>query len=372
MHVMQKSEVLQFVANRRELLDGAGQSNPFVSSAWLLHFIEQITPADAIFVVAESAIGGESVMLLHGNPTTAYRLASVANYYSSLYSPIITSAVDSHAAVEQIAGEVTAARPRKSILDLSPLCDDGNTRVLRDALAEHGWYPRQYFCFGNWYLPTSNLSFDAYMERRPSQLRSTWLRKSKKFRTEGHGTLELITDVNDVERALKAFQTIYSKSWKKPEPYADFVPQWARVSARNGWLRMGIARLGDMPIAAQFWFTRHGRAHIFKLAYDDEYSRWSAGTLLTAFMIQHSLETDKVDEIDYLTGDDDYKKSWMTERRERVGIRACNLSTARGLLAAAREASGRLRNHLSNAGYRTHTSVSEDGVETGSVVTPGS
>ncbi len=42
-------------------------------------------------------------------------------------------------------------------------------------------------------------------------------------------------------------------------------------------------------------------------------------------------------EIDYLTGDDAYKSAWMSHRRERIGVLACNLRSARGLLAAARE-----------------------------------
>jgi len=41
-----------------------------------------------------------------------------------------------------------------------------------------------------------------------------------------------------------------------------------------------------------------------------------------------------VHEIDYLTGDDTYKKDWMSHRRERWGIIAFNPRTPRGLLGA--------------------------------------
>ena len=82
------------------------------------------------------------------------------------------------------------------------------------------------------------------------------------------------------------------------------------------------------------------RTYIFKLAYDEEYAKWSAGTVLTAHLMRHSLEQDRVIEIDYLTGDDAYKKSWMTARRERVGLIAGNPRSARGLLIGAREFAG--------------------------------
>ena len=45
-------------------------------------------------------------------------------------------------------------------------------------------------------------------------------------------------------------------------------------------------------------------------------------------------DVDRVSEVDYLTGDDPYKKDWMSDRRERWGIVAFNVRTVRGTLAA--------------------------------------
>src|SRR5687767_13722369 len=136
---------------------------------------------------------------------------------------------------------------------------------------------------------------------------------------------------------MDAYEKVFAKSWKKPEPYGSFVRQWALICARNNWLRLGVAWLGDLPIAAQFWFTMHGRASIFKLAYDEEYSQLSAGTVLSAHMFSHALDVDRVLEIDYLTGDDAYKQSWMTQRRQRSGILACNTMTLCGLHTVAQD-----------------------------------
>ena len=142
---------------------------------------------------------------------------------------------------------------------------------------------------------------------------------------------------------MQAYRTVYEKSWKVPEPYPEFVGEWAAICAENGWLRMGIAWVDDTPIAAQFWFTRNRRAYIFKLAYDEAHAKWSAGTVLSAFLFEHSLDVDRVVEIDYLTGDDAYKRSWMNQRRERVGIIACNPRTWHGLVRGGYEWAGALR-----------------------------
>jgi hypothetical protein len=58
-------------------------------------------------------------------------------------------------------------------------------------------------------------------------------------------------------------------------------------------------------------------------------------------MIQHVLDVDHVDEIDFGRGDDPFKQLWMSERREHWGLLAFNPSTPLGLLAAARHLGGR-------------------------------
>lgn len=348
MLVMDKDEVLQFVRDRQSSFDATGDINPFASSDWMLHFIEQIAERNWSFIVAANSPDDDTFMLLH-RASPGHGMSAVANYYSSLYSPIIGTRDPSAEVLNEIICDLSRGRPRPSTVDLAPLDDPGHrVRALREAFASNGWYAKQYFCFGNWYLPTEGLSYADYIAARTSQVQNTLARKSRKFDGK-KARIDIATTPDQVEIALEAFASVYAKSWKKPEPYPEFVPGWARICARNGWLRLGVAWLDDVPIAAQFWFTKNRRAYIFKLAYDEEYSKWSAGTVLTAFMIKHSLEQDGVIEIDYLTGDDAYKKAWMSERRERVGIRACNLRSSRGLLNAAFEKAGDFRRQWSNS-----------------------
>ena len=53
------------------------------------------------------------------------------------------------------------------------------------------------------------------------------------------------------------------------------------------------------------------------------------------FSMRLKLKGDQVAEVDYLTGDDAYKRDWMSASRERCGIIAFNLRSPRGLAAAA-------------------------------------
>jgi CelD/BcsL family acetyltransferase involved in cellulose biosynthesis len=348
MKLFNKDQAIEFIQQRAELLDSAATQsmNPFACSAWVLHFIEQIAEDSWTFIVPESAAHGQGLMLLYSENRMLHRCTALSNYYSSLYSPLVSTTSNRKGAIGELVHQLITSRRRCAVINFNPLDGDAvDTKVLASVFSDQRWYVKRYFCFGNWYLPCEDLIFDEYMKQRDSKLFNTWSRKSKKFNSANGARVEIVAP-SRVEAGMDAYDCVYAQSWKKPEPYPNFVRGWARICARNGWLRLGLAFVEDVPIAAQFWFTIAGHAYIFKLAYDEKYSKWSAGTVLTAHMIKHALEVDRVVEIDYLTGDDAYKQSWMTKRRERVGLLLCNPRTLRGLARAAAEFSGEVRQRL--------------------------
>jgi hypothetical protein len=91
MNLLNKPQALEYVRERLDLFNHAETSNPFAGAAWTLHFIEQVAEDSWTFVIPEDRVGGLSLMLLYTEPTTSYRLSAVANYYASLYSPLISS-----------------------------------------------------------------------------------------------------------------------------------------------------------------------------------------------------------------------------------------------------------------------------------------
>lgn len=260
------------------------------------------------------------------------RLAALGNFYTATFAPQLHAAADMSGLLRDM---MTAERAYS--LDLQPLAPEDLRYVPMRAAAEAaGLVCFDYFCFGNWYLPARGLRYDTYLAGRPGTLRSTLKRKGKKFVAAG-GTLEVVTGGPALDAAMAAYQQVYDASWKRAEPFPDFMPGFLRLCAARGWLRLGVARLNATPIAAQVWVVREGHAAIYKLAYDDTQAQWSAGSLLTAALMQRVLDEEQVDEVDYLIGDDAYKRDWMTHRRERRGLRAYDPRRLRGLTAAIGE-----------------------------------
>lgn len=269
---------------------------------------------------------------------------SLSNYYTALYAPVLAE----HVTAGDLALLVTAMRRLHGSLGslrFTPMDPQSNNyRILREALMLAWMAPFDFFCFGNWFMKADD-NWPLYLQSRSGMLRSTIKRMGKKFSADG-GTLELVQGGAELERGLSAYERVYAASWKTAEPFLDFMPGLMRACAERGWLRLGVAWLKDEPVAAQLWIVAGRKADIYKLAYHEAYKAYAPGTLLTAMLMQHVMEQDRVTEVDYLIGDDPYKESWMSNRRERWGLIAYNPRTIPGLLGLTRELVGRAVKHL--------------------------
>lgn len=278
-------------------------------------------------------------------------IEALSNFYTSLFSPLKADDADSVSLkhlLARAAQDLTGAHSMR----FAPM--DPNSREfheLHDHLLNIGWVPFRFFCFGNWYLRIEK-DWANYLRHRSANLRSRIKRKTRRFMVEG-GTLEVVVEPDRVADAIAAFQEVYSASWKIPEPYPEFIPALIRHLAELGALRMGIAWLGGCPIAAQLWILTGNKASIYKVAYHEAYAAYSPGTVLTAHLLQHVIDHDKVVEVDFLIGDDEYKKMWMSNRRERWGIVAYNPRRPLGFAMIAVETFAHMMGSVRNR-FRRH------------------
>jgi len=277
-------------------------------------------------------------------------ISSLSNYYSSLYSGLCWSADGADAALAlpspldclALCQGLRQLAPQCPVINLQPLDPDSVFfSRMRTSLSQAGYWVDSYFCFGNWYLEVAGRSFADYYAALPSALRHSIERGQRRLTHQGAWHIQIQQDADEaLAVATSAFVQVYAQSWKSPEPNAQFVPELIKLAAAQGWLRLGVLALGAQPVAAQLWLVKGGKAHIFKLAYVAGFERFSAGSVLTGAMMRHVLEVDQVQEVDYLTGDDAYKRDWMSQRRERHGLVAFAPTTVQGVWLAARHFSG--------------------------------
>ena len=315
-----------------------------LSLPWFANFLATtLGPQERLRVyVADDGEGRVAIlpMCYDEGASRPRKMRSLANFYTALYAPITSCG-----AGEELLGHALAPlrsdSPQWDEIDFSPLStEDGTFNALFNALRNLGLLPFKYFCFGKWYLLVDGRSYAEYYEGLPSRLRNTVKRKSKQFFTDSGARLDIITGGDQIESGIADYNKVYATSWKVEEPFPGFIPGLIRASAKQGWLRLGIAYVRGEPVAAQIWIVAHGRAAIFKLAYDEKFAPYSVGSVLSAHLMRHVLDVDKVREVDYLIGDDAYKRDWMSRRRERWGIVAYNPRTLLGLAGALKQTLG--------------------------------
>lgn len=308
-------------------------TNPQFGIDWLSNLsAHALDPGDRALILVARRGERDLValpILLKKKGRTAMALST---FYTSIYRPLIRSeepvplltALFRHLAREERATEL--------ILMPMDLDEEGAEQLTR-AQRSAGWRGiHRYFCFGNWVHDIHRQDYQQYLASRPSRLRNTIRRRAQKFSPGEPGELRVIAGSARLEEAIEDFNTVYANSWKVDEPYPEFIPSLVRLAATRGWLRLGVASYNNIPVASQIWLVHNGTAYIYKLAYDENYKSLSPGTVLTAFMFEHVMGTDHVTRIDYLSGDDVYKRDWMSTRYERHGTAAFNPGTLRGCI----------------------------------------
>ena len=327
----------------RQALATAELSNMEQGLDWLSNLIDTVfqSPGEVFFYALYSGSTLQAlipVRLVKQRHTS--HIESLGNFYTSLYQPFISPDLSSDS-LGFLFRKIIEEHPAVSSIRFSPM--DVNRReykLLLSAAKSSGFIGCSFFCFGNWYLLVKD-TWSVYLAERSGQVKSTIKRKSKEFQRAG-GVIELILGGEQLEYAIESYCSVYMASWKVPEPYPKFIPGLIRMLSRKGWLRLGVASINGQAVAAQIWIVAHGKASIFKLAYHEEFKHYSAGTLLTAKLMERVIDIDCVKEVDYLIGDDPYKTTWMNQRRERWGIIAYNLKTIPGLVGCGRQLIGKL------------------------------
>lgn len=312
------------------------ESDFFCSPAWfhLLHESGFDSSAEIrLYVVSEQNTGNNLAIPMYTNGEAGAGLAAFSNYYGSMFAPVGDGAFMT-GRWQTLARFWRDQRPRWPFIRLAPLAAPSTFYDnLQLALRDTGYWVDNYFCFGNWYLELAGRDFAEYYAGLPSILRNTVKRARKRLDKTGPWRIEIHDRPGTTtERGIEHFQQVYARSWKQPEPFPEFIPTLCRTAAEHGWLRLGVLTMDATPVAAQIWIVKDGRALIYKLAYDEQFRALSAGSVLSATLFEHAIDVDRAIEIDYLTGDDAYKRDWMSHRRERRGIVAFDPLTLRGLV----------------------------------------
>jgi hypothetical protein len=241
--------------------------------------------------------------------------AGLSNWYNFHWRPIFSGNYSEVTRLALLREAALKVQEQASRLTLAAVPDeDRSATLLENAFQQAGWQVFRTACDENHILEVKGRSFDAYWEGRPSRLKNTVKRKGK----TGAVTIRIERDFEP--HSWADYERVYAKSWKPHEGSPDFLRQLAERESYSGALRLGLAYIDGQPVAAQFWTVENGTALIHKLAHDEAFMNASPGTLLSAALFQYVIDVDRVDLIDFGTGNDSYKAEWMEAVRPRYRL----------------------------------------------------
>jgi len=319
----------------------APDADLFGSRAWYRTVLDHAMAPGAEPCFALCRIAGRPAALFPLQTLPGGGIASLSNFYTCRWAPLLAAGLDG-AARREVAARFAAFCRGAATTRLDALDADVASLAAEGGRAA-GLHPLPFAHFGNWHEPVGGLGWQRYLAGRPGALRETVRRKLKR---DADRSFEVVTGGDSLETGITAFEAVYRRSWKDPEPFPAFNAALMRQAAALGMLRLGVLRIAGVPAAAQLWVREGERATVLKLAHDEALKSASPGTVLTALMLRRLLDEEGVGEIDFGRGDDPYKRGWASERRQRVGVVLANPYRVRGLAALARHALGRARARL--------------------------
>ena len=308
----------QLPESANALFEQGEKDSLFFSRPWFENLATELDDDQAIMLAC--VVAGSKVMailpLLKSDGNNCY---SLKHRYTTHFSLLLTD--EDQLQVLTCLAQGLSQLPLRGLL-LEPVADD-DSRIasLQRSMEASGYSCERRFRFYNWIYRVQGQSYEDYMAARPARLRNTISRKRRKLDREHGYDIRLFTG-DEVPQAMSDYYAVYNSSWKANEQFVNFLDGIVAGFSRSdlsgaGWSRLAVLYVNEKPIAAQLWFVVHAKANIFRLAYDQTWKKYSPGSILTSFLMEYVIDTDKVEEIDFLTGNDTYKQDWMSDRRER-------------------------------------------------------
>jgi len=307
----------QLPESANTLFDHSEKDSLFFSRMWLENLACAVLEDDESLVLA-CVVSGNKVMallpLIRSSTNTGH---SLKHRYTTHYSLLLANE-DQQQVLACLVQGLNQLSLRSLLLE--PVADD-DSRIngLQRILESDAYICERFFRHYNWIYRVQGQSYEDYLADRPARLRNTIIRKKRKLGREYGYEIRLFTG-DDVPGKMPDYYAVYNASWKAKEQYVHFLDGIVADFSRPGWSRLAVLYVRERPVAAQLWFVLHGKANIFRLAYDEAWKQYSPGSILTSFLMEYVIDTDKVEEIDFLTGNDTYKQDWMSERRERFAL----------------------------------------------------
>lgn len=303
-----------------------GSCSPFLNHEWFNLWIDHFLNSNELYIllVYEShKLVAIAPFLLKKQVVQSIRVNKIeliGNVYSPMRSFIFGNACNENRqeCLSHIFKYLANNFHGWDLLDLTPFSESGGElELVRCVLREGSYKYQEEFAFENWYVDDIQCSGDEYLDQRSKKVRSELRRRRTRLEALGDLEFRIVKNGNEIDRYMDYYYEVYAKSWKGKEKIGPtFHRGLAKLAAEKGWLRLAFLFLNGTPIASQFRIVFKDTCFFLKTAYDLQYRKYGPGIILLSDMIKYVIDVDHARDIDFGPGDESYKSSWASQRRE--------------------------------------------------------
>jgi CelD/BcsL family acetyltransferase involved in cellulose biosynthesis len=151
-----------------------------------------------------------------------------------------------------------------------------------------------------------------FFDQLPKNMRINLRRYGKRLAQEGSVQVRMAREEHDVRRFFEDFLAVEGSGWKgidgeqsavalRPQVRAFYEALLSR-SSPDFETDIAILYVSSEPVAVQF-LVRAGRCqHVYKIGYDERFSRYSPGQLLLGAVLERACESESIDRVSLVTG----------------------------------------------------------------------
>lgn len=178
------------------------------------------------------------------------------------------------------------------------------------------------------YLPINEDNFEAYRASLSANFRSNLNKAANKLKKLPNVKERFLSGPEATVDLLPRFMEVEAKNWKGRRGSAilmsdnliAFYTTLCRRLSEAGWLEWHLLDTGDRTIAANLAVRMNSAVHVWKLGYDEDYSRCSPGGMLFERLIRRAYESGEISEISLLT-DQPWYERWQMQWHAYYGMR---------------------------------------------------
>ena len=295
-------------------------ASPFMRPAWFEAWFAAFRPSGAAVLAAYRDQQLVGVLPLFEDRGA---VVSPTNYHTPHFYPI---AEDDKVLQALIEAGLAAARRR---LDLSFVdADEPVLRLITRHTAEGGWRTLVRPVERSPYVELDG-TWEGFEATLPSRRRRDMRRRERRLEAEGSVGFERVEQSDRLADLLQEGWAVEASGWKGADgtavatdeaarPFYRQVGEWA---AAAGFLRLFFLRVDGRAIGFAFCMADARSLYVLKIGFDQDYSKFAPGVLLTRSMLAHAFDVG-LETYEFLGATDPYKLVWTDRVHERMRIRA--------------------------------------------------